>query len=42
MLSKQTGIIVAVLAAAIITALLIYGMDIAGEQATRVGDVAQP
>jgi hypothetical protein len=42
MASKQAGILIAVVAAAILAALIIYGLGITGEEAAGVKDAAQP
>jgi len=41
MLSKQAGILIAVVAAAILAALIMYGLGIAGEEAAGVKDAVQ-
>jgi len=42
MLSKQAGIIIAVIVAAVLAALIMYGLGITGEEAAGVKDVVQP
>jgi len=42
MLSNRAGIIVTVIAAAIIMALIMYGVDITGEEAIGVKGVVKP
>ena len=42
MLSKRTGIILAIVLAAALTALIVYGLGIAGDEATDVENVVQP
>lgn len=42
MLRERAGIIIAVVAAAVITAAIIYGLGITGEEAADTKSVAQP
>ena len=42
MLSKRTGIILAIVLAAALTALIVYGLGITGDEATDVENVVQP
>jgi len=42
MLSKRAGIILAVVAAAVLAALVMYGLGITGEEAASVKDAVKP
>jgi hypothetical protein len=42
MLDKRTGIIVAVIAAALIATLIVYGLGINGEEAAGVNEAVKP
>ncbi len=42
MLSKSAGILIAVVLAAILTALIMYGLGLTGEEAAGVKDAVQP
>jgi hypothetical protein len=42
MLSKRAGIILAIVLAAVLAALIMYGLPITGEDTAGVKDVVQP
>jgi len=42
MLSKSAGILIAVVVAAILAALIMYGLGLTGEEAAGVKDAVQP
>jgi hypothetical protein len=42
MLSKSAGILIAVVVAAILAALIMYGLGLNGEEAAGVKDAVQP
>jgi hypothetical protein len=42
MLSKRAGIVLAIVLAAVLAALIMYGLGITGEETAGVKDVVQP